>query len=332
MYPQMTSSPTSSDSNLDSTSGLFFEPPFQNAITAGMGWDKNLCGILHLKFPTSHYSAYREIASAYAEILQLFEASNGNPVGFYYRSDLKQILSTAEYFVHYIKWHREEALHVGQLFDNIRCPLPPFSGVPNYTDARRHSKTISPKIETEISLLRQRTGLEQRYKDFDNRRLLEFITRVSMIMTEISIAIFVCMTILVIAFPWHWNFIMSRATVLALTIGAVAYFGFEVSKRIQRVALAVQTLYMHHFLFIWAWNDLKVFLTHVALETDDSAIQKQEDLPNFVSSFQNSFCGKEDELLLLQMRISASPAYSTKEDPKFWWPIGSESSGRRKNA
>ncbi|KAK0436781.1 hypothetical protein EV421DRAFT_1106512 [Armillaria borealis] len=331
MYPQMTSSPTSSDPNLDPTSGLFYEPPFQNAITAGTGWDKNLCGILHLKSTTSHYSAYREIASAYAEILQLFEASNSNLVGFYYRSDLKQILSTAEYFVHYIKWHREDALHVGQLFDNLRYPST-CNGVGDYTNARRQSKTISPKIETEISLLRRRTGLEQRYKGFDNRMLLEFITRVSMIMTEISIAIFVCMTILVIALPWHWNFIMSRATVLALTIGAVAYFGFEVSKRIQRVALAVQTLYMHYFLFIWAWNDLKVFLTHVALETDDSAIQKQQDLPSFVSSFQNSFCGKEEELLLLQMRISASPAYSTKEDPKFWWPIGSESSGRRKNA
>ncbi|KAK0436676.1 hypothetical protein EV421DRAFT_1102693 [Armillaria borealis] len=206
-----------------------------------------------------------------------------------------------------------------------------MNGVAHYTDARHQSKTMSSKIETEISLLRRRAGLEQRYKDFNNRRLLESITRVSMIMTEISIAIFVCMTILVIAFPWHWNFIMSRAAVLALAIGAVAYFGFDVSKRIQRVALAVQTLYMHYFLFIWAWNDLKVFLTHVA-ETDDNAIQKQQDSPNFVLSFQNSFCGKEEELLLLQMRISASPAYSTKEDPKFWWPIGSESSGRRKNA
>ncbi|PBK79587.1 hypothetical protein ARMGADRAFT_119309 [Armillaria gallica] len=315
----MTSSPNSSNSHLDTTSELFYEPPFQNAITAGTGWDKNLCGILHFKSPVSHYSAYKEIASAYAEILRLFETSNSNPVGFYYRSDLKQILSTAEYFVRYIKWHREEALHIGRLFSIVRNMS---------TGARPRNKTMSPKIETQISLLRQRTGLEQRYKDFDNRRLLEFITRVSMIMTKLSVAIFVCMTILVIAFPWHWNFIMSRAAMLALAIGAVAYIGFDVSKRVQRVALAVQTLYMHYFLFIWAWNDLKAFLTHVA-ETDDSVLQKQ-DLQSFVSSFQDSFYGKEEELLLLQMRISASPAYSTKQDRvKFWWPIGREPSGRR---
>ncbi len=125
-----------------------------------------------------------------------------------------------------------------------------------------------------------------------------------MIMAELSIAIFVCITILVIAFPWHWNFIMSRAAMLALAMGAVAYIGmfssfirnrssitvpfsgFDVSKRIQRVALAVQTLYMHYFLFIWAWNDLKAFLTHVA-KTDDS-VRQEQDLRTFVSSFQDS--------------------------------------------
>ncbi|KAK0436776.1 hypothetical protein EV421DRAFT_1106440 [Armillaria borealis] len=222
MYPQMTSSPTSSDSNLDPTSGLFYEPPFQNAITAGMGWDKNLCGILHSKFPMS-YSAYKEIASAYAEILQLFEASNSNLVGFYYRSDLKQILSSLEYFVHYSKLDRG-ALRDGQLFDYIRNPST-RNGVANYdADTRCQSKTMSSKIETGISLLRDRTGLEQRYKDFDNRRLLGFITRVSMILAEISIAIFVCMIVLAVALPWHWKFIISKAA-FALAIGAVAYIG-----------------------------------------------------------------------------------------------------------
>ncbi|KAK0436682.1 hypothetical protein EV421DRAFT_1102775 [Armillaria borealis] len=239
MYPQMSSSPTSSDPHLDPTSGLFYEPRFQNAITSGTGWDKNLCEILHSKFPMP-YCAYKEMASAYAEILQLFEASNGNLVGFYYRSDLKQILSTLEYFVHYSKLHRE-ALRDGQLFYNIRYPSA-RSGEENYdADTRCQSKTMSSKIETGISLLRDRTGLEQRYKDFDNRRLLGFITRVSMILAEISIAMFVCMIVLVVALPWHWKFIVSKAA-FALAIGAVAYI--EIHSRCSNPVHALLSIHL----------------------------------------------------------------------------------------
>ncbi|PBK69582.1 hypothetical protein ARMSODRAFT_168816 [Armillaria solidipes] len=208
------------------------------------------------------------------------------------------------------------------MFYNIRYPST-RNGVANYdADTRCQIKTTSSKIETGISLLRDRTGFEQRYKDFDNRRLLGFITRVSMILAEVSIAIFVCMIVLAVALPWHWKFIISKAA-FALAIGAVAYIGFDVSKRMQRFTLAVQTLYMHYFLFIWGWNDLKAFLTHAAKSEGQTASDLQ-DARYFLSLFQSSFLGKEEELQLLQMQISAaSPAYSSKEELGVWQSIGS---------
>ncbi|PBK79593.1 hypothetical protein ARMGADRAFT_1069370 [Armillaria gallica] len=323
----MTSSPNSSNSHLDTTSELFYEPPFQNAITAGTGWDKNLRRILHSKSPM-RYSSYKEIASAYAEILQLFEGSNDSLLGFYYHSDLKQMLSTAEIFVQYSKWHQEAPpLKYGDLRNAVNNGWSRRNIVDFDANIRHQSNAMSSKIETEISLLRDRTGLEQRYKashdsiiDFDNRRLLGFIARVSMILAEISTAIFVCMTILAMALPWHWKFIISKA-VFALPIGAVACIGLDLSKRVQRFTLAVQTLYMHYFLFIWGWNDLKVLLTHVA-QPEGLKISDLQDAQKFLYSFQNSFLENEEELQLLQMRISASPEYSTKEEQGFWHSIG----------
>ncbi|KAK0237073.1 hypothetical protein EDD85DRAFT_835988 [Armillaria nabsnona] len=307
----MTSLPTSSDPHLDPTSGLFYEPPFQNAITAGMGWDKTLCEILHSE-PPMPYCAYEEIASAYAEILQLLEASHGNLVGLYYRSDLKQMLSTAEYFVQYSKRH--QALKLGKVLGANRGSPHGIDGIVDCTGDRQ------TKIETEISLLRDQTGLEQRYKDFDNRRLLEFIARVSKILAEVSIAILVCLTVLAVALPWHWKFIISKA-VFALAIGAVACFGFDVSKRMQKVAFTVQNLYMHYFLFIWAWNDFAYMIQIV--ETDPNGIPDLQAAKRFLSSFEHSFVWGREKLRLLQMRISASPAYSTKDETGFWHSIGS---------
>ncbi len=55
----------------------------------------------------------------------------------------------------------------------------------------------------------------------------------------------------------------------------------------QRFTLAVQTLYMHYFLFIWGWNDLKVFLTHVA-QPEGLKMSDLQDAQNFLYSFQNS--------------------------------------------
>ncbi|KAK0447840.1 uncharacterized protein EV420DRAFT_1567861, partial [Desarmillaria tabescens] len=166
------------------------------------------------------------------------------------------------------------------------------------------------KLKPEISLLRDRTGLEQQYKNFDNRRLLIFITCVSKILAEVSIALFACTTLLAMVLPWHWRFIISKAG-LALAIGAIAYLGFDVSKRMQRYVLAVQNLYMHHFLFIWGWNDLKACLTHIAEK--DVPVSDLQDMRNFVWSFQSSFLGKEEELQRLQTQISASLTYDTKK-------------------
>ncbi|KAK0447825.1 uncharacterized protein EV420DRAFT_1751041 [Desarmillaria tabescens] len=307
----MTSSPTSSDTHLDGIDRPFYEAPFQNTITSGTGWDKTLRKILHSKY-AMQYSSYKEIVSAYAEILELFEASNSNLVGSHYRSYLKQILSTAEIFVQYSKWY-QEALPLGQLSNDIQQPVWNGRDISEFdANMRRQSKNMSSKIETEISLFRDLTGLEQRYKEFDNRRLLGFITRVSKIMAEISIAIFVCMTVLAVALPWHWKFIISEA-VFALAIGAVPYLGFDVSKRMQRFGFAVQNLYMHYFLFIWGWNDLRAFLTYIA--ESDGPVSGLKVVSEFLRAFQNSFCGGEDELQLLQVRISASLAYGTKEDP-----------------
>ncbi|KAK0189550.1 hypothetical protein F5146DRAFT_1051509, partial [Armillaria mellea] len=303
----MDSSPTSSDPH---PTGLFYEPPFQNAITAGTGWDKILCEILHSE-PPMPYRVYEEIASAYAEILQLLEASNGSLVGLYYRSDLKQILSTAEYFVQYSKRH--QALKLGKVLGAYRG-LPIGDGVVDCTGAHQ------TKIKTEISELRDRTGLEQRYKEFDNRRLLEFITRVSKILAEVSIAILACVTVLAVALPWCWKFIISKA-VFALAIGAVACFGFDVSKRMQKVASTIQSLYMHYFLFIWAWNDFAC-LIQIA-ETDPTGVPDLEAAKRCLSSFEFSFVGDHKKLRLLQMRMSASPAYTTKEEPRFWHSVGS---------
>ncbi|KAK0436775.1 hypothetical protein EV421DRAFT_1106435 [Armillaria borealis] len=100
----------------------------------------------------------------------------------------------------------------------------------------------------------------------------------------------------------------------------------------QRFTLAVQILYMHYFLFIWAWNDLKAFLTRIA-ESDASPVSDVLDAREFLQAFRYSFFGKEESLELLQMRISASPAYGTKGEPGFLQSIGGAASfGRRKIA
>ncbi|KAK0216171.1 hypothetical protein IW262DRAFT_1464707 [Armillaria fumosa] len=318
----MDSSPISSDSHLDHTSGLFYKLPFQNAVTAGMGWDKILCEILHSK-PSMPYHAYEEIASAYAEILQLLEASNGSLVGLYYRSDLKQILSTAEYFVQYSKRH--QSLKLGKVLSTGRGVRSTVEGIVDCTAARQ------TKIETEISLLRDQMGLEQRYKDFDNRRLLEVIAQVSKILAEVSIAILVCLTVLAVALPSYWKFIISKA-VFALAIGTVACFGFDVSKLMQKVAFTVQNLYMHYFLFIWAWNDF-AYLIQIA-ETDPTGVSDLQDAQSFLWSFENSFVYHHRERLQsLQMRISASPTYNAKEEAWFWHSISNgEPFRKRKTA
>ncbi|KAK0476163.1 hypothetical protein IW261DRAFT_1492316 [Armillaria novae-zelandiae] len=306
----MDSSPIPSDPKPDCTSGLFYEPPFQNAITAGTGWDKVLCEILHSKSRMS-YHAYEEIASAYAEVLQLLEASNGSLVGLYYRSDLKQILSTAEYFVQYSKRH--QSLKFGKVLGAGWSSIPIGDGIVDCTG------THQTKIKTDISLLRDQTRLERRYKDFDNRRLLEFITRVSKILAEVSIAMLVCLIVLAVALPWYWKFIISKA-VFALAIGTVACFGFDVSNRMQKVALTVQNLYMHYFLFIWAWNDF-AYLIQIA-ETDPTGVSDLEDARNFQHVFAASFVGRREKLQRLQMRISVSPAYLTKKEAGLWRSIG----------
>ncbi|KAK0220414.1 hypothetical protein IW262DRAFT_1556641 [Armillaria fumosa] len=294
----MTSLSTSSKSLLDPTSGPFYEALFQGTITAGMGWDKNLCRILHQKSPMP-YSIFKEIASAYAELLHLLETSNGSLVGLHYRSNLKQILSTAEIFVCFSEWD-DEHLPLSLLNDSI-CRIPYGATITNLSKFRRQFQTMSAKIETEISLLRDKMGLERQYKDFDKRRLLTFITCVSKILAEVSIALFTCMTLLAVVLPWHWRLIISKAG-FALAIGAVAYLGFDASKRIQRYVLAVQNLYMHYFLFVWGWNDLKACLTHIAETAKDVS---SSDL-QFLRIFQASFGRKEEELRRLQMQISTS--------------------------
>ncbi|KAK0447838.1 uncharacterized protein EV420DRAFT_1767425 [Desarmillaria tabescens] len=307
----MTTSTTSSKPPLAPTPGPFYEASFQNTITAGTGWDKNLSEILHSKFRMP-YSASKEIASAYAELLHILETSDGSFVGFYYRSDLKQILSTAENYVRFSKWYREDSpVDYRELVNEIRrVPSRPNQDIVDFSKFRNQSKTMSWKIETEISLLRDGAELEQRYKDFDKRRLLAFIICVSKILAEVSLALFAFTTLLAVVLPWHWRFIISKAG-LALAIGAIAYLGFDVSKRMQRYVLAVQNLYMHHFLFIWGWNDLKACLTHIAEK--DVPVSDLQDMRNFVWSFQSSFFGKEEELQRLQMQISASLTSDTKK-------------------
>ncbi|KAK0494580.1 hypothetical protein EDD18DRAFT_1355324 [Armillaria luteobubalina] len=298
----MTSLPTSSKLPLDPTSGPFYEAPFQSTITAGTGWDKNLCGILHRKSPMP-YSAFKEIASAYAELLHMLETSNGSLVGLHYRSNLKQILSTAENFICFSEWHDEPSSL--RLLSDIRNCLPYWYAMARLSECRHQSKTTSSKIETEISLLRDKMGLERQYKDFDNRRLLTSITCVSKILAEVSIALFTCMILLAVVLPWHWKFIISKAR-FALAIGAVAYLGFDTSKRIQRYVLAVQNLYMHYFLFIWGWNDLKACLTLIAEMEKDIPISDRTDMEAFIESFQASFLEERGELRRLQTQISVS--------------------------
>ncbi|KAK0200835.1 hypothetical protein DFS33DRAFT_1081087 [Desarmillaria ectypa] len=310
----MTSSPTSSNPPLDPTSGPFYEAPFQNTITAGTGWDKNLCEILHSKSPMP-YSAYKEISSAYAELLHMLETSNGSLVGSHYHSDLKQILSTAENYVRYSKWYQEESpSDYRKLFGDIRNSLPCGQDNVDFSKFRHQSKIMSSKIETEISLLRDRTGLEQQYKNFDNRTLLGFTTRVSKILAEASIALFACITLLAVVLPWHWKFIIHKAG-FALAIGAIAYLGFDVSKRMQRHVLAVQILYMHYFLLIWGWNDFKALLDRIA--ESEGPLSDMQDVGIFLWSFQKSFLGQEEELQRLQMQISASLTYDTKKSSEW---------------
>ncbi|KAK0447828.1 uncharacterized protein EV420DRAFT_861638 [Desarmillaria tabescens] len=298
----MTSLPTSSKPPLDPTSRPFYEAPFQTVITAGTGWDKNLREILHSRSPTP-YSAYKEIASAYAELLRMLETSNGSLVGFHYRSDLKQILSTAEHLVRYSKWYPEDMpLNIGQLSNDV-C-----NGV-DISKFRHQSRTMSSKIETEISLLRDRTGLEQHYKKCDNRRLLGFITRASKILAGVSFVLFACITLLALVLPWYWKFIIYKAG-FALVIGAVAYLGFDVSKRMQRYVLAVQTLYMHYFLLIWGWNDIKALLSRIA--ESEGPLSDQQDVYFFLQAFRGSFLVQEGELQHLQIQISASLTYNTE--------------------
>ncbi|KAK0459939.1 hypothetical protein IW261DRAFT_1614917 [Armillaria novae-zelandiae] len=290
-------SPTSSKPLLGPTSRPFYGAPFQSTITAGTGWDKNLCRILHQKSPMP-YSAFKEIASAYAELLSMLEISNGSLVGLHQHSNLKQILSTAEIFICFSEWDDEHSPL--SLLNNINS-FSYMGGAAVHSKFRHRYQTTSSKIETTISLLRDKMGLERQYKDFDNRRLLTFITCVSKILAEVSIALFTCMTLLAVVLPWHWKFFISKAG-FALAIGAMAYLGFDASKRIQRYVLAVQNLYMHYFLFIWGWNDLKACLTHMAETENDVPLLD----PEFLQTFQALFFGEKEELQRLQTQISVS--------------------------
>ncbi|KAK0474132.1 hypothetical protein EDD18DRAFT_274518 [Armillaria luteobubalina] len=129
-------------------------------------------------------------------------------------------------------------------------------------------------------------------------------------MAEVSIAIRVCLTILTAALPWHWKFIISNA-VLIFTIGTVAYFGmplfsiqfqlhpfdpsgFDASKRMQKVASTDQNLYMHYFVFDWAWNEF-AYLIQIA-EKDLTGVSNLHDAKNFISSFEQSFIYRREKL------------------------------------
>ncbi|KAK0447831.1 uncharacterized protein EV420DRAFT_861690 [Desarmillaria tabescens] len=303
----MTSLPTSSKPTLDPTSEPFYEAPFQTTITAGTGWDKNLYKILHSKSPMP-YSAYKEIVSAYAELLRMLETSNGSLVGLHYRSDLKQILSTAENYVRYSEWDAENT--IGALSSYVHYSIPRGQDTVDFSKFRHQCKILGSKIETEILLLRDGTGLEQQYENFDNRRLLGFITRVSKILAQVSIVVFTCMILLAVVLPWHWNFIMYKAG-FALAIGALAYLGFDVSKRMQRYVLAVQTLYMHYFLLIWGWNDIKAMLNRIA--ESEGPLSGMQGVHSSLQAFQQSFLGQDGELQRLQMQISASLTYDTEK-------------------
>ncbi len=74
------------------------------------------------------------------------------------------MLSTAEIFVQYSKWHQEAPpLNLGDLLGAVNN-LSYRNIVDLDANIRHQSNAMSSKIETEISLLRDRTGLEQRYK------------------------------------------------------------------------------------------------------------------------------------------------------------------------
>ncbi len=75
------------------------------------------------------------------------------------------MLSTAEIFVQYSKWHQEAPpLNYGHLLNAVNNGWSRRNIVDFDANIRHQSNAMSSKIETEISLLRDRTGLEQRYK------------------------------------------------------------------------------------------------------------------------------------------------------------------------